>query len=279
MDRLRQAPAPVRMPRFGLFALGSRHGERFRMPFERRPFDKLCFVSEGEGFLDHDGGEAALAPGQLAVVRAGARHRFRDRPGAPMTLHVLCIDRVRLRPDAATARAWAALRRRARRPWAVGDAYARAQVLRRMRALLFEQTSRRRHFELALRASLGELLVIVLRAEPAPQAARGQSPRFRGTLAWLRAHFHEPVRIAALAAMAGTSYRSYTAHFRRATGETVASFVTGLRLEYARRRLAAGGRIADAALDAGFQDLSHFYRLFRRRFGQTPGAARYTARP
>jgi AraC-like DNA-binding protein len=37
-------------------------------------------------------------------------------------------------------------------------------------------------------------------------------------------------------------------------------------------------RIADIALEAGFTDLSHFNRSFRRRFGQTPSDARQSAR-
>jgi AraC-like DNA-binding protein len=33
-------------------------------------------------------------------------------------------------------------------------------------------------------------------------------------------------------------------------------------------------KISDAASDAGFGDLSHFNRLFRRKYGLTPTAAR-----
>ena len=36
--------------------------------------------------------------------------------------------------------------------------------------------------------------------------------------------------------------------------------------------------IAEIAYEAGFNDLSHFYRAFRRRFGETPAAARTTGR-
>ena len=43
-----------------------------------------------------------------------------------------------------------------------------------------------------------------------------------------------------------------------------------------RLRTAAGllratsASIVEVCLDSGFQDLSHFHRLFRRRFGVTP---------
>ncbi|MBY0333326.1 MAG: helix-turn-helix domain-containing protein [Acetobacteraceae bacterium] len=44
------------------------------------------------------------------------------------------------------------------------------------------------------------------------------------------------------------------------------------RLDLVRARLETGrpGRVIDIALDAGFGDVAHFNRLFRRRFAMTP---------
>lgn len=275
------------MPRFGVFALASRHGPGFRMPFERRPFDKLVYVSAGAGALDRgDGAAVPLAEGDFLAVPAGLVHRFRDRPRAPMTLNVVCVDRGRWGAGTAAEAALRDLLRRAGRgrPRPLRDAYRRGQVLGRMRAMVFEQTRRAPLFGLALRVQAQDLVLTALRAlgdRPLRRAGETAAAlRLRGTLAWLANHFREPVRIPALARMAGMSYRSYTAHFRRITGATVSAHLAGLRVAYARERLAAGSSIVDAALDAGFGDLSHFYRVFRRRYGLTPGRARRSgARP
>jgi AraC-like DNA-binding protein len=53
--------------------------------------------------------------------------------------------------------------------------------------------------------------------------------------------------------------------------------VQELRLEKAFTVLTEDGgthKVSDAAYAAGFNDLSHFNRLFRRKFGLTPTAAR-----
>jgi AraC-like DNA-binding protein len=65
------------------------------------------------------------------------------------------------------------------------------------------------------------------------------------------------------------------------TGKSFTEHVTERRLERAQAMLANPDfshlRIIDIALAAGFGDISHFNRLFRRRFGETPSSARAAA--
>jgi AraC-like DNA-binding protein len=64
--------------------------------------------------------------------------------------------------------------------------------------------------------------------------------------------------------------------------ESLSEFVLAQRLVHAHRMLAdprfAGRAIGAIAFEAGFGDLSHFNRTFRRRFGMTPSEARVQAR-
>lgn len=62
-----------------------------------------------------------------------------------------------------------------------------------------------------------------------------------------------------------------------ATGATFSEHVAEHRLRRAWRMLtepAPRRSIAEIAYEAGFNDLSYFYRAFRRRFGETPAAVR-----
>ena len=47
-----------------------------------------------------------------------------------------------------------------------------------------------------------------------------------------------------------------------------------VRVGHARRLLAAGSSIGDAAVASGFADQSHLHRQFRHRLGFTPGRYR-----
>lgn len=63
--------------------------------------------------------------------------------------------------------------------------------------------------------------------------------------------------------------------FRRETGETLVGHIQRLRLERARELLGDPRiRIAEAARLSGFADPAYFSRVWRRRYGGTPGAER-----
>jgi AraC family transcriptional regulator len=77
-----------------------------------------------------------------------------------------------------------------------------------------------------------------------------------------------------LAAIAGVHASHLLRTFRRYHGATVATYVRRRRIERARAEVAKGDRpLSMIALDAGFSDQSHFTRVFRQTFGETP--ARY----
>ena len=59
--------------------------------------------------------------------------------------------------------------------------------------------------------------------------------------------------------------------FRAAFGTSPSRFRTMRQLDHARRLIARGASLADAAAHAGFADQSHLSRQFKRAYGLTPG--------
>lgn len=76
----------------------------------------------------------------------------------------------------------------------------------------------------------------------------------------------------------GVSPRYVQRLFER-EGTTFSEYLRAARLDFARDTLAAGDprTISAIAFDAGFGDLSHFNKAFRRRFGATPSDIRTAA--
>lgn len=81
-----------------------------------------------------------------------------------------------------------------------------------------------------------------------------------------------PPTVAELAALAGVHPTHLLRTFRGHHGVTISNYVRQRRIQRARIEVANGDRpLSMIALDAGFADQSHFTRVFRQAFGETPG--------
>lgn len=91
-------------------------------------------------------------------------------------------------------------------------------------------------------------------------------------IAWIRAHYDEPVRVDDLAAKVGLSVSSLNRHFRAATAMSPLQYQKQIRLQQARLRLLANpADVAGTGHAVGYTSASQFSREYRRLFGAPPG--------
>jgi AraC family cel operon transcriptional repressor len=120
-----------------------------------------------------------------------------------------------------------------------------------------------------------------------PSLLSGPAPGMKPVPEWLaqaRLAMKGPEQFAggtlALARLAGRSPSHVARAAVRWLGQTPTELVNAARLEYAARQLGETARpIVDLALDCGLNNLSHFYALFRKRFGVSPRKYRLQAHP
>lgn len=98
--------------------------------------------------------------------------------------------------------------------------------------------------------------------------------RLRSVNEYIEDALGQQLSVGELADHVGLSPAHFAREFKRATGTSPHAFVMERRLERAWRLLAAGKTIADAAAWSGFCDQAHMSRLFKIRFGVTPGVFR-----
>jgi transcriptional regulator GlxA family with amidase domain len=91
----------------------------------------------------------------------------------------------------------------------------------------------------------------------------------------LAANIEQIPAFAELASLAGMSRSQLSRNFHRFVGASLRAYVLDLRLKRACELLTDSTQsITATSVECGFYDASHFDRVFRRRFGITPGQFR-----
>lgn len=98
--------------------------------------------------------------------------------------------------------------------------------------------------------------------------------RFDDLHSWIMQNLNHPLSLSDLAERAGMSMRSFSRHYRNATGRTPARAIEEIRLEAARRLLEQGLQVGRVVTRCGFGTEETMRRAFQRRFGTSPQAYR-----
>jgi AraC-like DNA-binding protein len=114
------------------------------------------------------------------------------------------------------------------------------------------------------------------------QLARADSrlSQVRRAIAWIRAHYRQPIRVGRLAERAHMSNAAFHRHFKAATAMSPIQYQKQIRLLQARQMLIAEpGNAARVAFAVGYESASQFSREYARQFGAPPArdAARLLA--
>ena len=97
------------------------------------------------------------------------------------------------------------------------------------------------------------------------------SSRLKNLVDFMRARVNDDISLEDLAEIALCTSYHVIRLFRNQVGMSPHAYLIQLRLERARELIDSGQNIADAALLAGFSDQSHLTRMFKKRYGLTPG--------
>lgn len=96
---------------------------------------------------------------------------------------------------------------------------------------------------------------------------------------YLHAELAGEPRLEDLAREAGLSRAHLAREFAATFGVPPHRYLVQLRIEHARRALAAGGRVTDVCAEVGFESLGTFSASFRRRTGMSPRQWQQRTRP
>lgn len=103
------------------------------------------------------------------------------------------------------------------------------------------------------------------------------SDRIKKVYEFVMQHFKESISLNDAAQLANMSESAFSRYFKKRTRLTFSNFLTGVRVEYACRKLRETEKsIAEIAFESGFNNLSNFNRQFKLLKKMTPFAYKNT---
>jgi AraC-like DNA-binding protein len=136
--------------------------------------------------------------------------------------------------------------------------------------------------ESILQLKLQELLLLLLSGAQGPAVlAFLQNIAFGQPLEIdfiVRKHLLQPLSLEELAKLSGRSLASFKRDFQHQYNSPPKKWINEQRLEHARMLLLHSSRnVTEVALECGFENIPHFIRIFKQKFGFTPNTIRGTA--
>jgi len=259
----------------GVCILESRHGTGFEMDETREDFFKVLYPFRGSGCLMAGGLRHRLNAGDVILVPPQTSHRIAD--SSPLSLYIVCAQPEFVNSISGAMSALGRLSQYSQPIWA-------AEMAGMIRSLLIELSGPTRGTPAWVTALAWQILGLIWRADRTRQT-RPQTRGDTGLLtrervaAYIREmprRFHEEHDLDRAASRVGLSRRRFSQLFREAAGESWLQAIRRLRIGHAQKLLRETNHSVTAiAFQSGFDDLSHFHRVFRvRSEGFTPEAWR-----
>ncbi len=233
----------------------------------------VAYCVRGGGWCETAGRLHPVRRGDLIVLAPGLPHAYGAHVSNPWTLHWAHARGRRVADylEALGATAGQPVLR-------VGEAPAAIALFSELQRDLREASGAWSAFHAA--HTLGHLfsLLIQLRRRPVALASPGVR-QIAQSITYMSEHFHEPLKVGTLAALAGLSPAHFSVLFKQQTGCSPHAYLHLLRMHRAAQWLTGGDlSVKTLAERLGYQDPFHFSRQFKAFSGKAPSDYRAAER-
>lgn len=102
-----------------------------------------------------------------------------------------------------------------------------------------------------------------------------KSRRINKVITYIQEHFQEDITLSAVAESVGMSESAFSHFFRKRTNRSFIDYLNDIRIGHAAKVLyETTHTIAEVCYSSGFNNISNFNRIFKRKKGQTPSEYR-----
>jgi AraC-like DNA-binding protein len=261
------------------------------IPLHRHEFVELVIIGQGEGIHEHGGHAFPIAAGDVFIIEPGMEHAYTVNHIEGMeVVNVLFVPSLLQQELTALSSFTSFIDFYYMEPFLRSDVSFQAKLMLSPRQmlevrgvidqLLQEYRRKENGYQYLIKSKMIELFIILSRMYV---TNRNHSLTFMNddqemiarVCGFIKHHQTRPLSLEQISQMAGMSQSKFTVLFRQMTGMSFVEYRNSERIQLAKQLLTTtSDKVAQIALDIGYEDLSHFNHLFKKTTGETPSQYR-----
>nr|WP_295285056.1 AraC family transcriptional regulator [uncultured Blautia sp.] len=141
-----------------------------------------------------------------------------------------------------------------------------------------EWQDRKEGYPLMIKANVLRILTMLIRSyqdesksDEMLKEKKNAMKRLEQAFDYIDAHYCEKITLEEVASSVYMSANYFSSYFRKVTNISFSDYVTRMRINHARELLREGKKnVTEIAMECGFNNISNFYRLYKKHVGKTP---------
>ena len=251
------------LPDYGVWIESRAKRPEFNTTGHSHDHPSILYVISGKGQVHFENNHYDLLPHTVIPLEKRRKHQIIDQPHKAMTVFSLYFD------DTGMNKYIVDYLFAGSEPFDLPLYYAE-QVKRNLRQMLYEQSHKPPGYKLGIRQCMELTILQLYRAklqhnQKLKSTSNSSLERVQATLDYITENCHEQYSLSDGAKMANVSQRQFTNLCRKLNGKSFVQFLNAYRCTRAKALLEKTDMPVSAiAFEVGFEELSSFYRAFRK---------------
>lgn len=249
----------------------------------KHKFIEIAYIASGNGIHDiGDGFSSRIEKGDLILLNSNVSHGFKSEDIDQLVVYNCIFDPSVLRfaitkSDDFINIVYSCLfdnekQNSVSKPYIVLNGAERVFPI--INEMYTEYTEKPNGYEKINEANLIRLLVSVFRLQMNAENSIGGAYRYaiaESAEKYMKEYYYEKITCEMLASRAYLSTGYFHRIFKSVTGESPIEYLQDLRLQKAADMLSnTQSTVRQTAAAVGYSDMKHFYKIFNKKYGQTP---------
>jgi YesN/AraC family two-component response regulator len=248
------------------------------IPIHSHDVHQLFYVIKGRGILHLLGKKFTIQKGDLVIILEKEAHEIIDDKNDFISQYSVYFQEEKIVRENRSLCDFIRSIDPARRIFPTGNSPYLIRIPIFLREILYEETHWDNDSAFIQKIKILEILLNVKKyihhIEHDDRTNRRLSQTERnilGTISYLENNYYREFSLSEVAAMSSVGKRQFDRIFKYLTGANFIEYLNRIRIEQAKKLLVSGGKgVISICFDVGFNDLSYFYRTFKKFTGCTP---------